>query len=70
MHIFVTGAAGYIGGSVAARLMADGRRANGLVRSDERAARVEAQVEAQGIGPVIGPLDDGAVLATAARPRR
>ena len=33
MNIFVTGATGYIGGSVAVRLLRDGHRIRGLVRS-------------------------------------
>lgn len=63
MDIFVTGATGYIGGSVAARLIADGHRVTGLVRSEARAA----QARERGIEPVVGTLDDGAVLAEAAR---
>lgn len=63
MRIFVTGATGYIGGSVAARLIADGHEVSGLVRSAERAD----QARARGIAPVLGSLDDGAVLAEAAR---
>ena len=63
MKIFVTGATGYIGGSVAARLIAEGHEVRGLVRS---AARAE-EVRARGIVPVPGSLDDGAVLAEAAR---
>lgn len=62
MKIFVTGASGYIGGSVAARMMAAGHRVSGLVRSEERAA----EVRERGIAPVIGTLDDAEVLATAA----
>ncbi len=63
MDIFVTGATGYIGGSVAARLIADGHRVTGLVRSEQRAA----QARERGIEPVLGTLDDGEVLAAAAR---
>ena len=36
MKIFVTGASGYIGGSVAARMMAAGHQVSGLVRSEAR----------------------------------
>jgi nucleoside-diphosphate-sugar epimerase len=63
MKIFVTGAAGYIGGSVAAALMRAGHHVAGLVRNDERAA----QVRTRGIAPVIGTLDDRALLARCAR---
>ena len=63
MRIFLTGASGYIGGAVAAALLAAGHRVAGLVRSEERAG----QVRAFGIEPVLGTLSDAAVLAQAAR---
>ena len=63
MDIFLTGAAGYIGGSVAAGLLAAGHRVAGLVRSE---AQAEA-VRERGITPVVGTLDDAAILAEAAR---
>ncbi len=63
MNIFITGATGYIGGSVAARLIAKGHRVRGLVRSEQRAA----QARKRGIEPIVGTLDDGPVLAEAAR---
>jgi nucleoside-diphosphate-sugar epimerase len=63
MDVFLTGASGYIGGSVAAALLAAGHRVAGLVRSEARAAAVRAR----GIVPVIGTLDDAAILADAAR---
>ncbi len=63
MNVFVTGATGYIGGSVAARLIADGHRVTGLVRSQARAA----QARERGIEPLTGSLDDAEVLAGAAR---
>ncbi len=62
MKIFVTGATGYIGGSVAARLIAEGHEVSGLVRSAERAEAARAR----GIATVLGSLDDGAALAEAA----
>ena len=37
MMVFVTGASGYIGGSIAARLVAAGHRVTGLTRSPEKA---------------------------------
>ncbi len=63
MRIFITGANGYIGGSVAAVLAADGHRVRGLVRDGAKAAAVAAH----GIEPVIGALDDGGLLAEEAR---
>lgn len=62
MRIFITGAGGYIGGSVAARLIAQGYEVRGLVR-DEAKARLLAQ---RGIEPVLGSLDDEDVLLRAA----
>ena len=38
MKIFITGASGYIGGSVAAALMAAGHQVSGLARSDDATA--------------------------------
>jgi nucleoside-diphosphate-sugar epimerase len=63
MKVFVTGASGYIGGSVAAALLAAGHSVTGLVRSQERAAAVRAR----SIEPVIGTLADAALLARTAR---
>ena len=63
MKVFVTGASGYIGGSVAAALIASGHSVTGLVRSQERAAAVRAR----SIEPVIGTLADAALLARTAR---
>ena len=63
MKIFVTGATGYIGGSVAIALRDAGHAVSGLVRSDAGVAKVRAL----GIEPVRGTLDDAAVLAEAAR---
>lgn len=63
MSIFITGAAGYIGGTVARRLLAAGYTVRGLVRDEERATRLTAF----GIEPVIGTLDDYKLLVTEAR---
>jgi len=63
MRVFVTGASGYIGGSVAAALLAAGHKVVGLVRSAQKAQ----QVKALGLEPVSGNLDDAALLARMAR---
>ena len=63
MRIFITGATGYIGGSLAHRLLAEGHQVTGLVRSEARAE----QARARGIAPLLGTLDDGEVLAREAR---
>ena len=63
MKIFCTGASGYIGGSVAAHLVAAGHQVTGLVRSADKADAVRAR----GIEPVLGTLDDSEILAQAAR---
>jgi nucleoside-diphosphate-sugar epimerase len=63
MKIFCTGASGYIGGSVAAHLIAAGHQVTGLVRSPEKADAVRAS----GIEPVMGTLDDAQVLVRAAQ---
>jgi nucleoside-diphosphate-sugar epimerase len=58
MKVFVTGAAGYIGGSVAVRFLREGHEVRGLVRTPQQAERVKAL----GIVPVIGTLDDREIL--------
>jgi nucleoside-diphosphate-sugar epimerase len=63
MKMFVTGATGYIGGSLAVQLVADGHAVTGLTRSAAGAAALAAQA----IAPVHGTLDDADVLAAAAR---
>lgn len=63
MKVFCTGASGYIGGSVAGRLVAAGHQVTGLVRSPEKADAVRAR----GIQPLPGALDDGQCLARAAQ---
>lgn len=63
MKLFLTGAGGYIGGSVATRLLADGHRLRGLVRDVAKAASLRER----GIEPVLGELDDDALLAREAR---
>lgn len=64
VKIFITGASGYIGGSIAASLVAAGHEVLGLVRSEDKAARLRQA----GIEPVPGSLaDSAAVKAAAAR---
>lgn len=62
MRIFVTGASGFIGGSFAAEAVRRGHRVRGLVRSGEKARAIEAF----GIVPVHGTLDDHDLLASEA----
>lgn len=63
MKIFVTGATGYIGGSVAVSLVEAGHEVSGLVRSDAGAAAVRSL----GMEPVQGTLDEASVLEAAAQ---
>jgi nucleoside-diphosphate-sugar epimerase len=63
MRIFLTGANGFIGGAVAARLIAEGHAVRGLVRDKAKADAVAAH----GIEAVIGSLDDAALLQAEAR---
>lgn len=63
MNIFMTGATGYIGGTIARRLLDDGHRVRGLVRD---AGKGDA-LASFGVEPVIGGLDDAAILAAEAR---
>jgi len=62
MRIFVTGATGYIGGAVAARLRDAGHQVRGLAR-DPAKGQALADI---GIAPVLGTLDDAALLAAEA----
>ncbi len=50
MDIFMTGATGYIGGTIARRLLDDGHKLRGLVRDEEKARKLAAF----GVEPVIG----------------
>lgn len=50
MKIFVTGASGYIGGSITTALVSAGHEVMGLCRSTDKAALLKQQ----GIEPVLG----------------
>lgn len=63
MNVFITGAAGFIGGSIATGLLQAGHNVTGLVRSAEQAD----ELKALGITPVIGTLEDSTLLAAQAR---
>ncbi|MHB2058544.1 NAD-dependent epimerase/dehydratase family protein [Pseudomonas monsensis] len=63
MNVFITGAAGFIGGSIATGLVQAGHNVTGLVRSAEQAD----ELKALGITPVIGTLEDSTLLAAQAR---
>jgi len=60
--VFVTGAAGYIGGSIAAILVKNGYQVKGLTRSNEKTQ----ELKSRGIEPVVGELSDVRLLATSA----
>lgn len=62
MKIFVTGASGYIGGSVAEHLIASGHQVVGLVRSAEKFPLLKEH----GIEPVLGTLDNPEIITHAA----
>ncbi len=63
MPIFITGANGFIGGAVASALVAAGHTVRGLVRDKAKADAVAAH----GIEPVVGSLDEPALLRAEAR---
>lgn len=56
--IFLTGATGYIGGTLATRLVEAGTHVRGLVRNHDSAALLSQR----GIEPVLGTLDDTELL--------
>jgi uncharacterized protein YbjT (DUF2867 family) len=62
VRIFVTGATGYIGGSIAAKLAATGSQVSGLVRSDAKVPLLKGRE----IDPFVGTLDDPETLTKAA----
>jgi nucleoside-diphosphate-sugar epimerase len=61
--IFITGASGYIGGSIAEKLREAGTRVRGLVRSQAKANLLAAR----GIEPVMGDLGDADLLVREAQ---
>ncbi|KAF1033986.1 MAG: 2-alkyl-3-oxoalkanoate reductase [Burkholderia lata] len=63
MKIFITGVTGYIGGSIASRLVEGGHTVIGLVRDIDK-AQILANM---GVVPLVGGLDDEALLYSAAR---
>ncbi len=63
MKFFVTGASGYIGGSVATKLVANGHHVVGLTRTEEKAQLLREH----GIEPVVGHLDEVETLTRAAQ---
>ena len=63
MKIFMTGASGYIGGTVAERLIEAGHSVSGLARTEAAAAKLRAR----GIAPVRGELSSHSVVRDAAR---
>jgi nucleoside-diphosphate-sugar epimerase len=62
MHVFLTGATGYLGTVVAEALRQAGHQVSGLARS----AEAETKLRSAGVRPVSGTLDDLSVLAQAA----
>jgi nucleoside-diphosphate-sugar epimerase len=58
LKIFITGASGFIGGSIAAHLARAGHQVRGLIRKPEH----NAELQRLGIEPVVGTLDDRELL--------
>lgn len=63
MKIFIPGATGYIGGTVAAHLLAEGHDILGLARTEQKATALRAI----GIEPLLGDLEQAEILARGAR---
>jgi nucleoside-diphosphate-sugar epimerase len=62
MKVLITGATGYIGGSVAERLISRGYQVIGLVRSKDKVPLLKDR----GVEPIVGTLDDSEILTNAA----
>lgn len=62
MHVFVTGATGYVGSAVVRKLIGAGHTVTGLCRSEEKAAGLKAA----GAEALYGTLDDLDTLRSAA----
>jgi len=62
MHVFVTGATGWVGSAIVADLLGAGHRVTALVRSTQKASALAAE----GIEIVIGTLDELDLLQSAA----
>ncbi|CAD0218232.1 NAD-dependent epimerase/dehydratase family protein [Chryseobacterium sp. JV274] len=65
LKVFITGVTGYLGGSVADKLIKNGYNVTGLVRTDD-AAKIEL-LEKRGIQSIVGTLDDNEILTRAAQ---
>jgi nucleoside-diphosphate-sugar epimerase len=63
MRVFLTGATGYIGGTVAEHLRAAGHQVSGLARSDTAAARMSSQ----GVTPVRGDFREPSSVGSPAK---
>lgn len=63
MHVFVTGATGWVGSAVVDELLTAGHTVTGLVRNGDKAAALRQK----GAEAVIGTLDDHETLQSAAR---
>ena len=63
LKVFITGASGFIGGSIAAHLARAGHSVRGLIRNPEQSD----ELRRLGIEPVIGTLDDSALLSAEAQ---
>jgi nucleoside-diphosphate-sugar epimerase len=63
MKVFILGASGYIGGSVAAALIEKGHAVSGLAPTED----TPAALRGRHIAPVRGTLDDTAAIAAAAK---